>query len=96
MEQKISIKIAGRTYNLTATSPEQEALYRTAAETINRRMAAFTQNHPGKTPADLMTFVALTETVIRLGLQKDIDQFRQQETALERDLARYLKDSGKK
>ena len=60
MEQKISIKIAGRTYNLTATSPEQEALYRTAAETINRRMAAFTQNHPGKTPADLMTFVALT------------------------------------
>lgn len=96
MVQKISIKIAGRTYNLTANSPEQEELYRTAAETINRRMATFTQNHPGKTSADLMTFVALTETVIRLGLQKDMEQFKQQEAGLERDLARYLQDSGKK
>ena len=96
MDQKISIKIAGRTYNLTASSPEQEELYRTAAETINRRMAAFTLNHPGKTAADLMTFVALTETVIRLGLQKNMDQFKEQEAGLERDLGRYLQDCSKK
>ena len=31
MDQKISIKIAGRTYNLMATSPQQEEVYRLAA-----------------------------------------------------------------
>jgi cell division protein ZapA (FtsZ GTPase activity inhibitor) len=96
MDQKISIKIAGRTYNLTASSPEQEELYRLAADTINKRMAAFTHSHPGKTAADLMTFVALTETVIRIGLQKNMESFKAGEAALEKDLERYLQDCSTK
>ena len=35
MDQKISIKIAGRVFNLTASSPEMEELYRRAADAIN-------------------------------------------------------------
>ena len=95
MDQKISIKIAGRTFNLTATSPEMEELYRQAAEAINKRFASFTRSHPGKTVADLLSLVALNEAVIRLGLQKDIDQYKDAEKQLEQDLGRYLQDADK-
>ncbi len=93
MDQKISIKIAGRTFNLTATSPELEQLYREAADAINRRFAGYTRSHPGKTVPDLMSLVALNETVLRLGFQKDIERFKEAEKLLETDLERYLKDS---
>ena len=66
MDQKISIKIAGRTFNLTAPTPETEQLYRQAAEAINKRFATFTRSHPGKTASDLLSLVALNEAVIRL------------------------------
>ena len=39
--------------------------------------------------------IALNETVLRLGLQKDIDQYHEAEQQLARDLENYLKDNGK-
>ena len=93
MDQKISIKIAGRIFNLTAATPEQEELYRQAADAINNRFAAFTRSHPGRTVNDLMSLVALNETVLRLSMQKELDQHKEAEKLLETDLERYLKDN---
>ncbi|MBR4741183.1 MAG: cell division protein ZapA [Bacteroidales bacterium] len=93
MEQKISIKIAGRIFNLTAASPELEELYRQAADAINNRFAAFTRSHPGRTVNDLMSLVALNETVLRLSMQKELDHRKEAEKQLEEDLERYLKDN---
>lgn len=90
MDQKISIKIAGRTFNLTASTPETEQLYREAADAINERFSAYTRSHPGKTVPDLMSLVALNETVLRIGFQKDIARLREEETLLQKDLERYL------
>jgi len=90
MDQKISVKIAGGTYNLTAHSPEQEQIYRQAAEVIDKRFATYTRSHPGKTVADILSMVALNATVVRLGLQKDLDRLTASEKALEEDLQRYL------
>jgi cell division protein ZapA (FtsZ GTPase activity inhibitor) len=92
MDQKISIKIAGRTFNLTAATPETEQLYRQAAEAINKRFASFTRSHPGKTASDLLSLVALNEAVIRLDMQREIDLYKTAEKQLESDLDRYLKD----
>ena len=92
MDQKISIKIAGRTFNLTAPTPETEQLYRQAAEAINKRFATFTRSHPGKTASDLLSLVALNEAVIRLDMQREIDLYKSAEKQLESDLDRYLKD----
>ena len=39
--------------------------------------------------------IALNETVLRLGLQKDINQIQEAEKQLARDLENYLKDNGK-
>ena len=93
MDQKISIKIAGRIFNLTAATPEQEELYRQAADAINNRFAAFTRSHPGRTVNDLMSLVALNETVLRLSMQKELDHRKEAEKQLEADLDRYLKDN---
>lgn len=90
MDQKISIRIAGRTFNLTASTPETEQLYREAADAINERFTAYTRSHPGKTVPDLMSLVALNETVLRIGFQKDIARLREEETLLQKDLERYL------
>jgi cell division protein ZapA (FtsZ GTPase activity inhibitor) len=95
MDQKISIKIAGRTFNLTAPTPETEQLYRQAAEAINKRFASFTRSHPGKTASDLLSLVALNEAVIRLDMQREIDLYKTTEKQLESDLDRYLKDQTK-
>lgn len=92
MDQKISVKIAGRIFNLTASTPEAEELYRMAAEIINRRFANYTRSHPGKNASDLLSMIALNETVIRLGLQKDIDQYKEGEKQLAADLERYLQE----
>ena len=92
MAQKISLKIVGHTYNLTAANEDQEQLYRLAAEAINNRFAAYTRSHPGKTPMDMLSMVALSETVIRLGLQKDIETLKKGESQLEMDLENYLRD----
>ncbi len=93
MDQKISIKIAGRLFNLTANSPEAEELYRLAAETINKRFANYTRIHPGKNVSDLLSMIALNETVLRLGIQKEIDRYKEEEKLLGRDLERYLQDN---
>ena len=93
MDQKISIKIAGRIFNLTAASPELEQLYRQAADAINNRFAAFTRSHPGRTVNDLMSLVALNETVLRLSMQKELDHRKEAEKLLQADLEHYLKDN---
>ena len=93
MDQKISLKIAGRMFNLTASTPEAEQLYREAAETINRRFAAYTRSHPGKNVSDLLSMIALNETVIRLELQQEIDQYKEEKALLARDLERYLQEN---
>ena len=93
MDQKISIKIAGRTFNLTASSPEMEELYRRSADAINKRFASFTRSHPGRTVNDLMSLVALNETVLRLSMQKELDHRKEAEKQLKADLDRYLKDN---
>ncbi len=96
MDQKISIKIAGRMFNLTATSPEAEELYRNAADIINQRYADYTRKHPGKNVSDLLSMIALNETVLRLQQKKEIDGLKEDEKLLARDLERYLQDFGTK
>ena len=92
MAQRITLKIAGREYSLTAQSEEQEATLRRAADAINSRMEAYTVSHPGKTAFELMSLVALNETLFRMNAQKETEQYRDAEQQLGKDLERYLQD----
>ena len=71
MDQKISIKIAERTFNLTAPTPEKEEIIRLAADAVNQHLQAYTRRYPGKTLAELMPMVALNECVSRITVQRE-------------------------
>ena len=90
MDQKISIKIVDRTFNLTATSPEQEEVIRLAADAINRRLEAYTRKNPGKTLVELMSMVALNECACRIFAQREIQAGKSEAERLGKDLADYL------
>lgn len=90
MDQKISIKIAERTFYLTAASPEQEELIRAAAEAVNRRLDAYTRKNPGKALIELMSMVALNECVCRISCQRDLDARKGEAERLSSDLESYL------
>ena len=95
MDQKISIKIAERTFNLTASSPQQEEVIRLAADAINRRLDGYTRKNPGKTLVELMSMVALNECACRISFQRDIDARKAEAEQLSSDLENYLTGTGK-
>ena len=90
MDQKISIKIAGRTFNLTASSPEQEQIIRLAADAVDKRLAAFTRANPGKTMSELMSMVALNECFNRICAQRETEALKSEAERLGKDMADYL------
>ena len=90
MDQKISIKIAERTFNLTAPTPEQEEVIRLAADAINRRLETFTRRNPGKNLVELMSRVALNEGVCRINIQREMAAKEAEAEQLGKDMANYL------
>lgn len=96
MDQKISIQIAGRPFNLTAASPQQEEVIRLAADAINKRLTSYTQRNPGKTMAELMSMVALNECACRIAYQREIDAHQAEAGKLGKDLENYLSDISEK
>ena len=92
MAQKITVKIVNANFNLSAANPEMEELYRRAAEIINQRFSVYTNTNPGKNVVEILSMVALNETVNRLGVQRELERREEQENSLRLDLDRYLKD----
>jgi cell division protein ZapA (FtsZ GTPase activity inhibitor) len=95
MDQKISIKIAERTFNLTAPTPEKEEIIRLAADAINQHLQAYTRRYPGKSLAELMPMVALNECVSRITVQREKAAQEAEAEQLGKDMANYLTRTGK-
>ncbi|MCR5018410.1 MAG: cell division protein ZapA [Bacteroidales bacterium] len=95
MDRKISIKIGTREYKLSASSPQQEEAIRLAAQTINKRLQEFSISHPGRNQVDVMSMVALNETVARIVLQKELKVRDSETEKLSGDLQRYLSGTDK-
>ena len=90
MDQKITITIAERKYSLSASSPENETLLRTAAEWINRRLDHLNASSPGKSDLDKMTLIALNMAFGTLSLQKELDAAKSETAQLLKDTESYL------
>ena len=95
MDQKISIKIAERTFNLTAPTPEKEEVIRLAADAIKQRLEVYTRSNPGKSLVELLSVVALTECACRITLQREKAAQAAEAEQLGKDMAIYLARSGK-
>lgn len=90
MEQKITIRIAGKDFVLKATSPEDEELIRLAAIEINKKLAAYQNAFPGKALSDILSFVALNEAISSLMLQRKLDAGAREAKDLSEALGSYL------
>jgi len=90
MAQKITVRIAERDYAFNAADAEQEELIRLAANAINRRLSGYLAKYPGKNMVDIMSFVALNETIGSLTLQRKMDSLQQEIKALQEETDSYL------
>ena len=92
MAQSINIKIAGRPYNLSATSPEHEEIIRKAADEVNRKIAQYQEKFPSKGMTEIMSFMALNVCMSNILLQRQVDGMKEDENRLAAELERYLEN----
>lgn len=90
MAQKITVRIAERDYAFNAADAEQEELIRLAANAINKRLSGYLAKYPGKNMVDIMSFVALNETIGSLNLQRKLESLQQEIKALQEETDSYL------
>lgn len=92
MAQSINIKIAGRPYNLTATSPEHEEVIRKAADEVNAKIAQYQDKFPSKGMTEILSFMALNVTMNNLVLKMQVKAVKDAEEGLAKELERYLEN----
>ncbi len=95
MEQKITIKIAGRDHVLRQ-SPEIEGYIRAAASEVNGRIAKYQTLYPGKDLTSILSFVALNECIDRLAKERQVRDMQKEAEKLQADTESYLEDIGRK
>jgi len=89
--QRIKIKIAEREYEIYAPSPESEELIRLAANTINSKINAYQLKYVGKSMVDILSFVALNESIGSISSQRKYNALLSELRALAGDTENYLK-----
>ena len=95
MAQSINIKIAGRPYNLTATSPEHEEVIRKAAEEVNAKIAQYQEKFPNKGLTEILSFMALNVSMNNIVLKMQVKGMKEAEDVLAGELERYLENIDK-
>ena len=95
MAQSITIKIAGKTYNLKAANPEQEQLMRLAAESIDKKLTSYDARYSGAELIDKLAFVTLNEAVSRLAYQAKLAGLEKEIEDLKAETGSYLDTVGK-
>lgn len=92
MDQRITVKIAEREYVIMAPSPESEELIRLAASAINKKISAYTAKFPGKNMIDILSFVALNESIGSLSVQRKFEALNAEINNLKKDTDTYLEN----
>ena len=90
MAQDITLKVAGKSYSLSAASPEMEQLMRLAAQDVSAMMTKFDARFPDSSPKDKLVFVAIQEAAGKLSAQKKMSRLVEEVQTLESDVAAYL------
>ncbi|MEG1499030.1 MAG: cell division protein ZapA [Bacteroidales bacterium] len=76
-EIPITVNICDRPYKLMI-SPDEESLFREAAQRINERMSSYSQNYAFKDMQDLLSMVALQYTFSALKSERALS-FREKD-----------------
>ncbi len=90
MAQRITIKIADRTYNLRVSSPEREEVVRKAAAEINKTIEAYIEKFPGKSLTEILSFVSLNMCINNITLRELAEKHEKDVLSLDKELKGYL------
>lgn len=90
MEQRITVRIAEREYVLMAPTPESEEYIRLAAAAINKKIAGYSAKFPGKNMVDILSFVALNESIGSISLQRKLQAVKDEASLLKKETDSYL------
>ncbi len=90
MDQNITIKIGENEYNLKAKSQEEEEVIRKAADTIGKKISAYRNKFPDRDMIDILSFVALNESINSINLKKALDSINEEAASLLKDSSSYL------
>lgn len=90
--RKITIKVAGRSYGLKASTPKHEEVIRKAAQTISAKIAGYQKLFPNNSELDVLTFVALNECITSLNKDMQIAEMQDEAKAFGADLAAYVEN----
>jgi len=90
MAQDITLKVAGKSYRLSAATPEMEQLMRLAASDVEAMLTKFDSRFPENSAEDKLAFVAIQEAAGKLSAQKKMARLVAEVEALEGDVAAYL------
>lgn len=92
MNQRITIKIMEQEYIMNAPTPVDEENIRLAASIINKKINGFTARYPGRSMTDILSFVALNESISSISLQRKLNDIRDETESLQRDIDNYFND----
>lgn len=95
MEQKITVKIADKSYALKAESQDHEEIIRKAAVHVNAKLTAYQNKFPGKSIADILSIVALYEGINYVSMQKKLEKLEGELKQLTDSLSGYLENIAK-
>lgn len=90
MDQDIKIEIAGRKFDLKASSPEMESYMRYAAADINKMLERFDEKYPDKDREYKLLFAMLNQGVARLSAVAKLNSLTGEYGKLAGELSSYL------
>jgi cell division protein ZapA (FtsZ GTPase activity inhibitor) len=90
MAQSITIKIAGKSYALKADTPQKEEWIRRAAAKVDELISAYESKFPGKNMTDILSFVALNQSMSFISCKEQLDGVSKEASALKKDTDDYL------
>ena len=95
MGQKITTKIAEQEYVMNAPTPRDEEDIRLAASVINRQISGYITKYPGRQMTDILSFVALNESISSIALQRRLNAVKEEADTLRKDMGNYIEEMEK-
>lgn len=95
MAQSTNIKIAGRPYNISAASAEDEEVIRIAATQLNDKINEYQEMFPTKGLIEILSLISLNSYAANIWMERHIEDMEGAEKGLARELERYLENIDK-
>lgn len=95
MAHRISISIAGHEYKFDISTPEEEEIYRKAADDVNRIFRVYRQKYPAKRDDEILSLVAFSESINYMNKLREQEACELEIAKMHRDMEGYLENIDK-